>query len=429
MNNLFEKFFGTPGKMLVTVLIAAVVVATLQGVGNIKVALNEDQAAGLPVALDLNTANAQIAGQCYGANHPRIFLSWPAINGVVQKQTGNGYWTKLLDANHKTFKTDWDVTPGETYLYRIKKSPKVFSNIIKIRPTAKGCTVTPIASAATIAVPGHIAPFYNNETIRLSVVGEPNRPVQLCYKFTSDTSKEVATTICTPTTQSFSTKTTTDGTWSQDISFRTGSVVAWFIAGGAKSNELRFSVILPPDAPTGLTTTPGSLACDHSYNPLIMLSWNAVPGAVTYNIQQSETPGGPYTSVSSGVQGGVTGTSFQSGPLTPPYTYYYVVTSVDQYGTESAYSNEVEANIVVEDCQLTGVLTTDFSDPNYTTNYALTVGDQIIPLFISADATIIDAAGTAHMIDDLESDMTIEVNGKTNSNYPGAWNINYIKIL
>jgi hypothetical protein len=85
-----------------------------------------------------------------------------------------------------------------------------------------------------------------------------------------------------------------------------------------------------PAAPAGLIATPGVGS--------IGLTWNAVPGAASYNVYQSLTPGGPYTPVQSGVTGSST---FGVGGLATGTTYYFVVTAVR--GLESRYSNEAGA--------------------------------------------------------------------------------------
>lgn len=74
-----------------------------------------------------------------------------------------------------------------------------------------------------------------------------------------------------------------------------------------------------PSAPKGLKAVAGSQTAS--------LSWNAVSGAAEYDIQRSETSGGPYTTV-----GSVTGTSFNDAGLTNGTTYYYVVIAKNQVG-------------------------------------------------------------------------------------------------
>lgn len=86
----------------------------------------------------------------------------------------------------------------------------------------------------------------------------------------------------------------------------------------------------PPAAPTGLVATAVSSSA-------IDLSWNAVLGALEYDVFRSTASGGPYTQI-----GTVTGTSTQATGLAAGTTYYFVVKAYD--GTcESAFSNQAQA--------------------------------------------------------------------------------------
>ena len=98
-------------------------------------------------------------------------------------------------------------------------------------------------------------------------------------------------------------------------------------AGPAESNQIPDP---SPAAPTGLTATPGPTS--------ITLTWGAVTGATSYNILCGTTMGGPYTTIATGV----TATSYTNTGIFPPTTYYYVVQSVNGFGT-SANSNEASA--------------------------------------------------------------------------------------
>ena len=60
-----------------------------------------------------------------------------------------------------------------------------------------------------------------------------------------------------------------------------------------------------------------------------------------YNVYRAGVSGGPYASVASANSG----TSYVDGSVQAGQTYYYVVTAVDTNGTESVYSNQVQAVI------------------------------------------------------------------------------------
>jgi hypothetical protein len=73
------------------------------------------------------------------------------------------------------------------------------------------------------------------------------------------------------------------------------------------------------------------------------LSWaDSDPTVTGYNVYRSTASGGPYTKLESALVAATTSTdtAVQAGQ-----TYYYVVTSVDSSGVESAYSSEASATI------------------------------------------------------------------------------------
>lgn len=85
----------------------------------------------------------------------------------------------------------------------------------------------------------------------------------------------------------------------------------------------------PPPVPTGLQATAGQAQ--------VQLTWNASPGATSYNVKRSTTSGGPYT-----VVGTPTTTSFTSTGLVNGTTYFFVVSAVNSNG-QSANSAQVSA--------------------------------------------------------------------------------------
>lgn len=84
----------------------------------------------------------------------------------------------------------------------------------------------------------------------------------------------------------------------------------------------------PPAAPANLEATAG--------NESVSLSWTAVSGATSYNIQRST--GGNFYDIATGV----TSSSYQDNNLINGTTYYYTVTAVNENG-EGGASNAVSA--------------------------------------------------------------------------------------
>lgn len=88
--------------------------------------------------------------------------------------------------------------------------------------------------------------------------------------------------------------------------------------------------IIPPAPPTGLTATEGA--------GQVVLEWQPVTDAVTYNLYRSLLPGGGYERIAAPASTVYTDTAVVNGTR-----YYYVVTAVDGAGLESDFSREVAA--------------------------------------------------------------------------------------
>ena len=108
-------------------------------------------------------------------------------------------------------------------------------------------------------------------------------------------------------------------------------------AGGAlniSSNDAANPVVTVAISGTGIAAQ----AVGHS----VILSWTPSTSQVSgYYVYRGVVSGGPYTklNVSPDPNPSYTDAGLASG------TYFYVVTSVDQNGTESGYSNEVAATL------------------------------------------------------------------------------------
>jgi hypothetical protein len=98
-------------------------------------------------------------------------------------------------------------------------------------------------------------------------------------------------------------------------------------------------------AGTGVTSTspnpnpnPTPTPTPHS----VHLSWAPSSSSVVgYHVYRGQVSGGPYSSASSSMDA----LSFDDSGVADGTTYYYVVTSVDSSGAESAYSNQAAAQI------------------------------------------------------------------------------------
>ena len=126
----------------------------------------------------------------------------------------------------------------------------------------------------------------------------------------------------------------------------------------AAGNSAPFTVTFAPQA-SGTASANLSFASNASNTPTLQtltgigiaplahsvaLSWNASTSTnvVGYNVYRGTVSGGPYAQINSALNASTndTDTTVQSGR-----TYYYVVTAVDSNGSESAFSNQVQAVI------------------------------------------------------------------------------------
>ncbi|WP_165864609.1 fibronectin type III domain-containing protein [Capsulimonas corticalis] len=103
--------------------------------------------------------------------------------------------------------------------------------------------------------------------------------------------------------------------------------------------------------PTGPPIAPGTLAAVSLYEQ-ISLTWSASPGATSYNLGRSTTPGGPYSPLVTSANTGYTDQSAAAGT-----TYYYVVSATNAYAT-SGNSNEVSAAALLRSPGVIGITVT-----------------------------------------------------------------------
>ncbi|MBN1788388.1 MAG: PASTA domain-containing protein [Sedimentisphaerales bacterium] len=103
----------------------------------------------------------------------------------------------------------------------------------------------------------------------------------------------------------------------------------------------------PPDAPTGLTATGGSLTVSLDWND------NSEGDLAGYNVYRSTTSGSGYTQINSSL---VTTSDYSDNSVTGGITYYYVVTALDTASNESGNSNEDSATPTTPDVTVPDVV-------------------------------------------------------------------------
>lgn len=123
-------------------------------------------------------------------------------------------------------------------------------------------------------------------------------------------------------------------------------------AGSSKSFQLAYAPTTAGTASANVTflsnasnssaTLPLTGTATAAPPPSVTLSWNASTssGVDGYNLYRGTVSGGPYTRLNSTLN---TTMSATDNTVVAGQTYYYVTTAVNAAGTESAYSNQVQA--------------------------------------------------------------------------------------
>ena len=110
----------------------------------------------------------------------------------------------------------------------------------------------------------------------------------------------------------------------------TGTASGTISLGGNNSSTL---------AVESLTGSGTAAAASHA----VSLRWSpSTSNVVGYNVYRSSVPGGPYTKINPVL---TPGTSYVDSSVQGGKTYYYVSTAIEPGGTESKYSNQMQAVI------------------------------------------------------------------------------------
>jgi beta-galactosidase len=99
-----------------------------------------------------------------------------------------------------------------------------------------------------------------------------------------------------------------------------GSITLTATSTGLTSTNITITeaaALPPPAAPTGVAAVGG--------NARVTVTWDVVPGAVTYNLWRATTSGGPYTLIAGNI--GSVNLGYDDNTVTNLTTYYYVVTA------------------------------------------------------------------------------------------------------
>ncbi len=276
-----------------------------------------------------------------------VLLNWDSVTGadsynVKRAETSGGPYTTIANDVTSTSYPDNSVINGTTYYYVVTSiaSSTESDNSEEASATPNAATPVPAPTNLT-ATPGDGLVLLNWD----SVTGADSYNVKR-----AETSGGPYTTIANDVTS----------TSYQDDSVINGTTYYYVVTSIASSTESNNSeeasatpnAATPVPAPTNLTATPG--------DGLVLLNWDSVTGADSYNVKRAETSGGPYTTIANDV----TSTSYQDNSVTNGTTYYYVVSSVSS-GTESDNSNEASATPGTSTNALLEIVLTNGTEKEY----------------------------------------------------------------
>ncbi len=119
-----------------------------------------------------------------------------------------------------------------------------------------------------------------------------------------------------------------------------GSVTVSGSVINASIGAMSAAILISGNVDLQPTAAPSNLHVTSEGNATVGLAWNSVGGSAGYNVYRSPVSGGGWVKANSS---SVSGTTFTDSGLRNAQTYYYVVTSLDNAGNESKYSNEANA--------------------------------------------------------------------------------------
>ena len=236
------------------------------------------------------------------ASNNAVFLSWAAIprmtNYVIKRGGSSQGPFDLLGSTAGTTLADPAVVNGTTYYYVIASQSGKGSVGVDSAPLAATPVPPPNAPASLTALNGDTSVTLNWSTA----------PTALSYNIKRATTSGGPYTLVTNTT----------ALAMRDVGLNNGTIYYYVVSavnGAGESGDSGQVSGRPNVAPSGLTATAGAQQ--------VTLSWNALPGAASYNVKRATSSGGPYEAVATGLHV----LSHQDSPLAAGTTYFYVVSA------------------------------------------------------------------------------------------------------
>jgi len=267
------------------------------------------------------------------AGDTRIALTWTAVSGAVSYRVYRGTSanseaaTPVANNVASASYTDAGLTNGTTYFYYVTA---VNGTGESIRSNEASATPAPIP-----AVPTALTATAGNAQVHLSWTASATAASYNVYRATAGGTLVMISTVGAVTGTTYTDAGLTNGTTYYYVVTATNGA-----GSSASSNQASATPQAPPQAPIGLSATPGNTQAILSWNaPAPAVSWNPAADRVSsYTLKRSQTKGGPYTTtVTKTVNTGYTDTGLTNGT-----TYYYVVVATSAGGDGPA-SNEAAA--------------------------------------------------------------------------------------
>lgn len=256
-----------------------------------------------------------------------VYLTWSAVSGAttyrVKRSTtsGTGYTTiasGLTGPSH----FDFGVSKTTTYYYVVTA---VNANG-ESAPSAQVSTGPEPATPSAPAAPTNVQATAGNGEVILTWNASSGATGYNVKRSTTSGSGYAAVASGAVAGTSFTDTNVANGT--------TYYYVVTAVNDDAESDGSA-QVAATPAAP-GESTLAAPTNLKATVTSYVYLTWTAVPGAATYTVKRSTTPGGGYTTIAKGLTGP---THFDFG-VSKGTTYYYIVTAVNAT-EESDPSNEV----------------------------------------------------------------------------------------
>lgn len=311
--------------------------------GNITVSTSQGSNAvmsvtgtGVQAGISLTPASASFGSVTVGSNNSQTIQISNTGNGVLTitqaSVTGSGFIINGLTL-------PLSINPGQSSNFNAEFQPTTAgasNGSISLVSNASGSpsvvslTGTGVAQTLTVSFSANSLSFGNvntgtSSTLNETITNTGNASVQVSSITISGTGYSLSGANVPVTLNP-----------SQTLTF--GVIFDPSSAGGANGSVIVTSNASGSPKTIALSGT-GVQATQHS----VSLNWNASTSTVSgYNVYRSTTNGSGYVKVNSSLVAGLSysDTSVQSGT-----TYYYVTTAIDSTGTESSYSNQVQAVI------------------------------------------------------------------------------------